>query len=1224
PPAINYWKQALAVIPVADGLLASHDCSATIYGVCKTTVSNQTCGEMIIPESHFAPKTRCDICDLSGLCSGCSVISPSNTPIAADMVLYIRATTTSNCSPGVLAYATTCQRDQYDRPTFGMINFCPAYINPSQHVGPIYDKQLTVAKHEITHALGFSAASFPLMREANGTPRTLRVSGGLFGRTKPMPGICNGAMVESISTSFPGNSTIIYRFQRGHYVATMVTPAVSRYVQAYFNCSTLPGADLENNDPACIGSHWEERLFSPESMSPVLNYNGNIFTALTLAYFEDTGWYQPNYSMAEQGSYGLNKGCEFTAEKCIVNNTALDNEVFCTSSNEQCSLNLLSRSYCTRANLSASLPLIYQYYSTPNDGGSNAFPDYCPMVTGYLNGDCAFTVNLLNLPSTTISPLGEMYGSQSKCVMTTLRQTNMRGYSVSGRYSGCYPMSCNKTTMPPTIVISVAQSATIAVPVTCTAKGQVVSVPGFTGTLQCPDPAAVCGRGCTPQCGDQMMCVNGQCIPTKTEPVLQPTPKPAPSLTPTTTPEPTSPTTTLNPTAEPTPSTTINTTQHRLQVRSTQGYTDHPYDPTTRRLEAAVDAASAAIQVVASAYKSMRITPILDSQSLNALSAANYNLVVNKLVPDAVAYWQSTLQVVPINGNWYAERECASTYMTPQPVCQSVYSSQTCFDQVIPTSHYGSTVVCSSCYGSSCTGSGSKCNTIAAGTGVPNTDYVLYVRAVQTKNCGSSVLAYATSCQQDQYDRPIMGMVNFCPNKLDSRISVYTQQLMTAKHELAHALGFTAQMYAYMRDSAGTARTTRDSASGQPTLLTNYVCPNGVTMSSVMIPSDNTLKFFSERGHSVAKLVTPTVLKFAQEYFDCPTLNGVELENQDAGACFGSHWEERIFEPEMMSPLQSFRNVASGLTLAYFQDSGWYKVNFTAQEPMYWGAKRGCPFTSQTCITLSSNGTNTATTSDHYCTDSKMDACTVDLTSRAFCTVSTTAGLNIPSYYRYFSDPTTAGEDFPDYCPILSGYSTGDCRISGNLQYPPGSSTNVKGEIYTTNSYCMKSSLLAQGWISSRTTGCYAASCYNGVITITLAGPSGSITTTCSQKGQALTISPFTGTLYCPDPLVICNTGQCSPACGANMFCSSGTCQCLDGYTKASSSSTSCTPICPDACSGNGVCHTANTTCTCNSGYTNTNCNTTTSSITTKKTNDAVTPSFHKVFAFLLIFLLTT
>ncbi|KAF0688818.1 Aste57867_19640 [Aphanomyces stellatus] len=643
-------------------------------------------------------------------------------------------------------------------------------------------------------------------------------------------------------------------------------------------------------------------------------------------------------------------------------------------------------------------------------------------------------------------------------------------------------------------------------------------------------------------------------------------------------------------------------------LQSPQSYINHPFAPLRiprqRELmaEMELDAASASASTSASAsntvYQNIRITPLFDAASFGALSAANVNLVQNRIVSDALAFWTATLQVVPISGTWFAQRNCIQAFQTTPPVCNAVETGQMCMDQPIPTSHFASTRVCATCPVGTNTCAGGQCSTLAAGAGVPNTDYVLYVRAVQTAHCGTSVLAYATSCQTDQYDRPTMGMVNFCPGKLNADPSVYDKQLDTATHEIAHALGFTSQMYAYMRGPDGNPRTPRD-ASGMPPIQQNYKCANGYVASAVQVPSTTTLQFFTERGHSVAKLVTPNVLSFARNYFNCPTLNGAEIEDQDGG-CFGTHWEERVWEPELMSPLQSYRNPTSGLTLvsschAYFQDSGWYQVNFTLAQPMQWGANRGCPFATNACI-APVGGVPTASATDHFCTSSGIDACSVDLTSRAICTLRTQTAA-IPTYDQYFSDATQGGASFPDFCPLLTGYAQGDCLVAANLQYPQGTTINLLGEIYGTGSFCLKSTLLTsnnKGWtMPGRATGCYTVSCSAvGVVSVVVQAGTTPTTVTCTQKGQSMAVPGFSGSLLCPDPEIVCSTGQCAPACGPHALCLGGMCACLDGYTPNATANTSCIPICPNGCSGNGKCDTVSTTCTCSSGFSGADCST--------------------------------
>jgi hypothetical protein len=60
----------------------------------------------------------------------------------------------------------------------------------------------------------------------------------------------------------------------------------------------------------------------------------------------------------------------------------------------------------------------------------------------------------------------------------------------------------------------------------------------------------------------------------------------------------------------------------------------------------------------------------------------------------------------------------------------------------------------------------------------------------------------------------------------------------------------------------------------------------------------------------IDKIATPKVLAFARDYFDCPSLDGVLLENQDsnqdvktATTHIGSHFEQALAYGEMMAPI---------------------------------------------------------------------------------------------------------------------------------------------------------------------------------------------------------------------------------------------------------------------------------------------------------------------------------
>lgn len=57
--------------------------------------------------------------------------------------------------------------------------------------------------------------------------------------------------------------------------------------------------------------------------------------------------------------------------------------------------------------------------------------------------------------------------------------------------------------------------------------------------------------------------------------------------------------------------------------------------------------------------------------------------------------------------------------------------------------------------------------------------------------------------------RPIAGHVNLCPNALSTQPHDQEVLLSTVKHEILHALGFSAGLYAFFRDDNGKPRTKR-------------------------------------------------------------------------------------------------------------------------------------------------------------------------------------------------------------------------------------------------------------------------------------------------------------------------------------------------------------------------------------------------------------------------------
>lgn len=81
-----------------------------------------------------------------------------------------------------------------------------------------------------------------------------------------------------------------------HPVHMLVTPKVKEEARKHFGCSTLEGAELENQggDGTAL-THWEKRIFENEAMAGTHTQNP-VYSRVTLALLEDSGWYDPDYS----------------------------------------------------------------------------------------------------------------------------------------------------------------------------------------------------------------------------------------------------------------------------------------------------------------------------------------------------------------------------------------------------------------------------------------------------------------------------------------------------------------------------------------------------------------------------------------------------------------------------------------------------------------------------------------------------------------------------------------------------------------------------------------------------------------------------------------------------------------------------------------------------------------------------------------------------------------
>ena len=525
---------------------------------------------------------------------------------------------------------------------------------------------------------------------------------------------------------------------------------------------------------------------------------------------------------------------------------------------------------------------------------------------------------------------------------------------------------------------------------------------------------------------------------------------------------------------------------------------------------------------------------------LTTSSEAVFKRIVDDFIPVATTFWESALHVEQVKVLRF-ERNCESTlnFDDGTHVCHT-YGSNMCGANVIPSSWLKGGETCKTCFvsgRSSC--DSASCQSLPAGAGVPNKDFALFVSAVDSDTCKSSpdTLGYAHPCAYDQFDRPILGTINFCPAAMKTASD--SVAITTSKHEIAHALGFTSETFPYMRWSDTlTPRTPR--VQGHPENV-NTLCADGNTRKKIRPGASTLWGPGTVRNFPRAfKLVTPNLAKAAQEHFGCTTETGVELENQPTGSassCWGSHFEQRTLNQELMTPISDENSVVSQFTLAYFEDTGWYTPDYSKAETFYFGKEMGCNFLTEPCVSgVSGAGGSVAAVGSnkgYFCTDATSMSCTADKTSKAHCNlIDWSADLPVP--FQYFSpDNKRAGGALAemDYCPYYEAYSNGDCSKVANAK--SDSSKNYYGEIYSLGSKCITANIIWDSYKPSEslTEICVGVHCNKEKTsaTLTVVAEDGfpvSVVCASTDAGRQKNVNKFVGKITCPDVSVVCATGS--------------------------------------------------------------------------------------------------
>lgn len=526
----------------------------------------------------------------------------------------------------------------------------------------------------------------------------------------------------------------------------------------------------------------------------------------------------------------------------------------------------------------------------------------------------------------------------------------------------------------------------------------------------------------------------------------------------------------------------------------------------------------------------------------STLHKVRVDTIVNKILPRMVDVWSSLLSVVPVTGN-------------------ITLSSDSCFG-FFP--HILSNVI-------------------------KDADLVVLVSGYNTFNgkklCGQNTLASASFCSMDQFDRPVIGFINFCLDNIESalnneinEIDTYevlssTQGYITketedrilgvAVHELAHILGLSDDLFKYFRDSK-----TGDPLTPRPFDTREVSCVDG-SKRQLQMASTKTIEQrigTNNNGEFVYfDLVTPSVTAMARNQFGCQELKGARLENQPTNrkSCTGAHWDERLFYTELLSPVISAveSSLLSPLTIALMEDTGWYQVNYTSiflqNSPYGFGA--GCPFVYDDCIDKESDRVP-ENFKPYFCDSvNHIIAGRIDTFADTFCDPS----HSHIAYCDLFDINSDLPEDFPapkanrthhfsnpnivslfsqgDFCPLPTVYSIA-CTDDSIKSY------QLSGiEEYGTHSKCFNSHVFRSNYGIVKHATCLRAKCNNEKKSIDVYV--GDEKLTCSYDGQIHYFRKSSRSYFtCPPLASMCPNLVCPTLCSGKGICNFQTskCDCFD------------------------------------------------------------------------------
>lgn len=394
---------------------------ASIFNVTGSMFINSTYYNKTITTSSVAKGVTTNKKRTTNRCSQVyaeSWLNFNQTNYVADLLILITMNgsfAASSSVPSTAATGSICGTDPLTyRPVLGLLKInlsAMSLISPET-----IDMYVDIMTHECFHIFGFSgsqAYQFPLSQY----------------RTSYNISVTQNGL--NISNVFVINTT-----------------AVVAWTKAHFNCSFATGLPFEDQLPGgSMNSHWEKRVMGNEIMGAQAN-GRMMISGATLAYFQDSGWYQVDMTKAENLSWGLNRGCDFLSSNC----SSVFPEFSASNKNNACSSDYISKT---------------QSVITP-------FSDTCFLQEFFIGRTC--TGNVTHVKTNEF----EVYGSGSRCFMVS-------SPSYTSLNPGCYLSNCTNG------VVNIQYNGNTY---NCTNAGTLIVIDS-KHSLTCPDPVIFCAAWST-------------------------------------------------------------------------------------------------------------------------------------------------------------------------------------------------------------------------------------------------------------------------------------------------------------------------------------------------------------------------------------------------------------------------------------------------------------------------------------------------------------------------------------------------------------------------------------------------------------------------------------------------------------------------------------------------------------------------------------------------------